>query len=126
VTPAGRRAAVRSLQTTFRVSERRACAVVGVGRSTVRVRPQPRGDGELRVRLQELAGQRRRFGYRRLHALLRQEGYRVNHKRVARLYREEGLAVRPCAVARASAVPRLPASLRWCPPGRTCNGVWTS
>lgn len=48
----------------------------------------------LRQRLRELAGERRRFGYRRLHILLRREGLAINHKRVYRLYREEGLSVR--------------------------------
>lgn len=52
------------------------------------------GDGPLRRRLHELAGERPRFGYRRLHALLRREGIVVNHKRIERLYRADGLAVR--------------------------------
>jgi hypothetical protein len=51
-------------------------------------------DGELRTRLKELAGQRMRFGYRRLRAMLEREGMPANHKRVYRLYREEGLAMR--------------------------------
>lgn len=79
----------------FALSERRACALVGLGRSSARYRPRPRPDeAGLRVRLRQLAGERRRFGYRRLHALLRREGVVVNHKRVERLYRAEGLAVR--------------------------------
>ena len=92
--PAQRRAAVADLQERFGFSQRRACRLVGVGRSTVRYRPRRGDDGALRVRLRELAGARPRFGYRRLHALLRREGVMVNHKRVARLYRAEGLAVR--------------------------------
>jgi putative transposase len=68
---------------------------VGAARSTVRYRRQAGGDdGALRERLRELAAQRPRFGYRRLHALLRREGIVVNHKRVARIYRAEGLPVR--------------------------------
>jgi len=79
----------------FAVSERRACALVGVGRATVRYRPRERpDDAPLRRRLLALAGERPRFGYRRLHALLRREGVIVNHKRIERLYREGGLAVR--------------------------------
>lgn len=79
----------------FALSERRACALVGVGRATARYRPRERpDDGVLRSRLLALAGERPRFGYRRLHALLRREGVVVNHKRVERLYREDGLAVR--------------------------------
>jgi putative transposase len=95
VTPAARRAAVGWLHTRFGFSERRASAVVGIGRSSARYRPRPRaGEAGLRRRLQELAAERPRFGYRRLHALLRREGVVVNHKRVERLYRAEGLAVR--------------------------------
>jgi putative transposase len=83
------------LQTRFGFSERRASAVVGIGRSSARYRPRPRGgEAGLRRRLQELAAERPRFGYRRLHVLLRREGVVVNHKRVERLYRAEGLAVR--------------------------------
>lgn len=92
--PAQRRAAVTVLQERFGFSQRRACRRVGVGRSTVRYRHRDQADAELRVRLRELAAQRPRFGYRRRHVLLRREGIVVNHKRIARLYRAEGLAVR--------------------------------
>jgi transposase InsO family protein len=51
-------------------------------------------DGALREKLRELANQRRRFGYRRLHILLRRDGVMINRKKTQRLYREEGLAVR--------------------------------
>lgn len=79
----------------FALSERRACRVLGIGRSTARYRPHPRGDeAYIRQRLRALAAERPRFGYRRLHILLRREGLCINHKRVARLYRTEGLAVR--------------------------------
>jgi putative transposase len=94
VRPAARRAAVRHLRERFAVSARRACRVVGAARSGVRYRPRGRDDAALRARLRELAAERRRFGYRRLHPLLRREGMTVNHERVERLYREEGLTVR--------------------------------
>jgi putative transposase len=67
---------------------------VGLSRSSARYRGSGRDDGQLRERLRLLAGERRRFGYRRLHVLLCREGWVVNHKRVYRLYREEGLSVR--------------------------------
>jgi putative transposase len=67
---------------------------VGLSRSSCRYRGSGRDDGELRERLRVLAAERRRFGYRRLHVLLCREGWAVNHKRVYRLYREEGLSVR--------------------------------
>lgn len=95
MTPAARRAAVGRVQNQYGLSERRACRLVGVGRSTLRYRPRGRADEEaLRQRLRVLAAERPRFGYRRLHALLRREGVYVNHKRIERLYREDGLAVR--------------------------------
>jgi putative transposase len=79
----------------YSVSERRACRLGGIGRSSLRYRKRARSDEpSLRQRLRDLAAARPRFGYRRLHALLRREGVIINHKRIARLYREEGLAVR--------------------------------
>lgn len=66
----------------------------GADRSSVRYQHRRREDAELRVRLRTLAGERRRFGYRRLHVLLRREGYVLNRKKTQRLYREEGLSVR--------------------------------
>lgn len=75
------------------ISERRACALLGLSRTVLHYTPQPRDEG-LQKRLIELAGERRRFGYRRLHILLEREGFEVNHKRVHRLYRLAGLAVR--------------------------------
>lgn len=75
------------------MSERRACRTLGIARTTVRYQSR-RPDAEgLRERLHALAGERRRFGYRRLTILLRREWYAVNHKRVFRLYREESLKV---------------------------------
>ncbi len=92
--PAQRRAAVAYAQERLGMPQRRACRLVGVARSTMRYRRRPRDDDDaLRARLRDLAAQRPRFGYRRLHVLLRREGITVNHKRVARLYRQEGLAV---------------------------------
>jgi len=88
------RTAVRAIQATFGLSERRACALVGLGRSTCRYRTRRPDWPALRKRLRVLAGERRRFGYRRLHVLLRREGFRVNLKRVYRLYTQEGLTVR--------------------------------
>jgi putative transposase len=115
--PAARRRAVRELQERFGVSERRACAVVGIGRSSARYQGRERGDAELRQRLRELAAERRRFGYRRLHVLLRRPGLRANHKRVYRLYRAEGLQVRRRARKRTAQV-RCPMPLAGSAPNR--------
>ena len=62
--------------------------------SGCRYRSQARDQAPLHQRLRELAAVRVRYGYRRLHVLLGREGWRVNHKRVDRLYREEGLSIR--------------------------------
>ena len=78
----------------FELSERRACALVGLGRSTCRYRPRRPDWPALHDRLRTLASERRRFGYRRLHVLLRREGFPVNLKRIYRLYTQEGLTVR--------------------------------
>jgi putative transposase len=94
VTPAARREAARYLRHAFQMSERRACRVIGSDRASVRYRALRPDDGALRERLKTLAQERRRFGYRRLHVLLRREGQAVNKKRVQRLYREERLTVR--------------------------------
>jgi putative transposase len=94
VTPAAKREAVAHLRTSFEVSERRACAVLGVDRTSVRYRSGRPGDVGMRLRLCELAAVRRRFGYRRLHILMRREGFIMNHKKLRRLYREERLQVR--------------------------------
>ena len=94
MTPAARRLAVGWLQDGFGVSQRRSCRVLDVVRSTIQYRSRRADDSALRAELVGLAAQRRRFGYRRLTVLLRRGGLRVNHKKVYRVYREEGLAVR--------------------------------
>ena len=79
----------------YHMSERHACRLIGLARSTHRYRERKAGrDAELRQRLKDLAAKRMRFGYRRLTAMLVREGVEVNHKRVYRLYREEGLVMR--------------------------------
>jgi putative transposase len=79
----------------YEMSERHACRLLGLGRSTHRYQAgKKERDAGLRARLKELAAERMRFGYRRLTAMLVREGIGANHKRVYRLYREEGLAMR--------------------------------
>lgn len=83
------------VEVEYEMSERHACRLLGLGRSTHRYRAhREERDAELRERLKELAAKRMRFGYRRLTAMLVREGITANHKRVYRLYREEGLAMR--------------------------------
>jgi putative transposase len=94
VTPAAHREAAAYLQSAYEMSQRRACRVLGTDRSSVRYLATRPDGSQLRERLKTLAQERRRFGYRRLHVLLRREGHAVNRKRVQRLYREERLTVR--------------------------------
>ena len=76
------------------LSERRACQIAGQHRSTQRHEPQHApDDGALRGRLREISRERPRWGYRRAHARLVEEGWGVNRKRTQRLWREEGLRV---------------------------------
>ena len=76
------------------MSERRACTLVAADRKMIRYRSRRPPDVELRTRLRDLANQRRRFGYRRLFILLREQGEPSGINRIYRLYREEGLTVR--------------------------------
>jgi putative transposase len=109
VTATQRRQVVTHLRAAFGLSARRACRLVALSRSRWHYRPQrPLRDLPIRARLRELAAARPRFGYQRLHLLLRREGVVVNHKRVYRLYREERLLVRPHRGRKRAAVPRVP------------------
>jgi putative transposase len=107
VKPAQKRAAAQFLRVGFRVSERRACRLAGVARSSYRYRSVAADQAALRLRLRDLAATRVRYGYRRLHILLRREGWRVNHKRVYRLYREEGLGIRVKRRKKLASAPRV-------------------
>lgn len=75
-------------------NQRRACALAGIDPRVYRRGSTRPADTELRERLKELSSERRRFGYRRLHLLLGREGWKVNWKKLYRIYREEGLTVR--------------------------------
>ena len=79
--------------TTFGISQRRACGLLGVWRSSCRYKVKPDRNSELREQLTELAHERPRFGYRRLGVLLARNGQAVNHKRLYRVYHEAGLSV---------------------------------
>jgi len=108
VTPAAKREAVAHLRGSLEVSERRACSIIAADRSSARYRARRPDDDALRARLRELADQRRRFGYRRLHVLLRGEGWTMSRKKTQRLYGEEGLTVRRRRSRRRIAVARTP------------------
>jgi transposase InsO family protein len=121
VGPTRKRDAVGHLRKRFEVSERRACRVVGQSRSTERYRRKPNPEGErFRGRVVKLAGENPRYGYRRVTALLRREGWRANAKRVYRIWREEGLKVSSRQVKRRRTGD---AGIRYRP--LKANHVWT-
>ncbi len=103
------------------ISERRACLLVGLSRTVLHYvsKAQPENE-QLQARLVELAGERRRFGYRRLHALVRHEGVQANHKRIYRLYSDAGLSVRRRKKRHGVAVERQALELPSSP-----NQVWS-
>jgi transposase InsO family protein len=90
---AAMKASVEHIRQKFAFTERRACRLLLVPISSYRYKPRQNDDG-LRECLVELAREKPRFGYRRLHVLLERQGEVVNHKRVHRIYREAGLALR--------------------------------
>jgi hypothetical protein len=94
ISPDRKRQAVNQAVQALDVSERRACWVVGQSRATQRYFKRPADDEDfLTSRVVELASQYGRYGYRRVTALLRNQGWIVNHKRVERIWRQEGLKV---------------------------------
>ena len=95
VTPQAKRSAVSSLMNSLNLSQRRACLLINLNRSTYHYRStQAERDEVLRTRMKQLATQYSAYGYLILHALLKQEGLVVNKKRTYRVYTEEGLQVR--------------------------------
>jgi putative transposase len=95
VSPTRKRDAVAALQSSYRLTTRRACHLVGHHRSTQYYQSNGRRDATaLRARMKEIAAARPRYGYRRIHTLLRREGWKDGIERVYRLYRLDGLAVR--------------------------------
>jgi putative transposase len=94
VTPVGKRKAVTHLREQHQVTQRRACDVLQVDRSTVRYLSRRGDDVELRDAIKRVSRERRLFGCRRIHVMIAREGFEVNHKKVRRIYREEKLQVR--------------------------------
>ncbi len=119
VGPVAKREGVAHLQAVMGLSERRACSIVDADRKMIRYRSCRSPDTGLRAQLRDLANARRRFGYRRLFVLLRQEGEPSGINRIYRLYREEGLTVRKRRARRRAVGTRAPilveaaANARW-------------
>jgi putative transposase len=92
--PARKREMVDHVRVAWQVSIRRACRAVPVDRSTYHYRSKRAGQAPLSKRIKEIAETRVRYGYRRIHVLLRREGWLGNVKRACRLYREQGMQLR--------------------------------
>jgi putative transposase len=90
VSPQARREGVTALIQERGYGVTRACGLIGISRSLYGYRSRRASSAELVARLKELAAEKRRYGYRRLHVLLRREGHEVNRKRTYRLYRDAG------------------------------------
>src|SRR5208282_2122013 len=113
VTPVSKRRAASVMTDEFRRSQTRSCVLVGLGRSTWRYKSRRPADEEIRAKLCELAQKRTRFGYRRLAIFLRREGHVVNHKKVFRLYRAEGLTLPRKRRKKALGMRQVPQLLVW-------------
>ncbi|WP_370737988.1 IS3 family transposase [Octadecabacter ascidiaceicola] len=123
VTPVAKRKAVVHLLEVHQVSQRRACDVLQVDRSTVCYQSRRGDDTELRDAIKRVSRERRRFGCRRVRVMIAREGFSVNHKKVRRIYVEEKLQVR----RRGSRKRALGRGCRWCcPMAQTNTGAWTS
>lgn len=119
--PMAKRELLAWLIDRFKVSIRRSCLLIQFNKSTHYYRHRKDLQVALRMRLRELAETRRRFGCKRLHVLLRREGWKVNHKRVERIYQEEGLKLRLKGTRRKrAAYVRVPLAI----PNRS-NEQWT-
>jgi putative transposase len=94
VKPAARREAATYLQSDYKVSQTRACGLIAMSRSSYNYQSRRQDDSALRTFIREKAQERKRWGYRRLQVLLQRDGHRDNHKRIYRIYKEEGLQVR--------------------------------
>ena len=85
------RQAIVHTRQKLNTSERRTCLLLGMSRFSFRYQARPNNDEEVRLAMIRLAKQYGRYGYRKVTALLRMEGWQVNHKKVERLWAEEGL-----------------------------------
>jgi len=111
---------VRAVQEDYGVSERHACGLIQLQRSTFRYRSCGRDDTVLRMRIKELAKTYIRYGYKRIHTMLVREGFAVNHKRVYRIYCEEELGLRTKRKKKRVSHARVPL-----PTASTVNERWT-
>jgi putative transposase len=93
VTPRAKKACCEAVVQSHGYSERRACRLVGANRASIRYRSHKLDEGLLSGKITSIAHEKRRYGYRRIHILLKREGITINHKKVFRIYRQLGLKV---------------------------------
>ncbi|WP_457325159.1 IS3 family transposase, partial [Roseateles sp. P5_E11] len=121
IAPQARREAIGRLINEHQMSERRACRLVGLSRDSYRHPPVASAQtAALKAKIVEIAYARRRFGYRRVHDLLRLDFPGVNHKRVYRLYSDANLAVRKRKKVRRPPAERTPLNI-----ATQVNEVWS-
>lgn len=128
MTATQQRAAAAYLSETYAISQRHASRLLGRARSTVRYRPRTRADEDALIRaLRRLARRHRRYGYKRIHARLLHQGWRVNRKRVRRLWNELGLRLRKPRQKTRKGGKKPGTSANSCvnQPARFKNDVWT-
>lgn len=118
--PAQKKILVEFLQVGYKIGLRKACQLIGLNRSTAYYQSQAKDQSALKIRLRDLAAARVRYGYRRLHVLLQREGWQINHKRVYRLYQQEGLSLRLKRAKKRVSAARVP-----CPPANAPNERWS-
>jgi len=120
VKPQARKAVVQYTQNHFPVSERRACRLFRLSRTVANYKTKRSDDPKLVEHLKELAAKRRRFGAKRLHTMLKREGFNVNLKKVKRIYREQNLFLKSRKRNKIKSTVRVPlevptkANQRWC------------
>lgn len=93
VTPQAKRACCQAMVEDHGRSERRACQLVGANRASMRYESNKSEEGLLKERITSIAHEKRRYGYRRIHVLLKREGIKINHKKLFRIYKQLGLKV---------------------------------
>ena len=108
VEPQARKAAALFMEERFRFSERRACRLLKLSRTTKRHRRKRVDDPVVIERVKELASRRQRWGYRQLHRLARREGLIMNQKKFRRIYREQKLSLRLRKKSKQKTQPRVP------------------
>jgi putative transposase len=118
--PKAKRTAATLLVVRFGLSQRRVCRLVALDRNTLRYQSRRADNQGLRARMREIAETKRRYGCPRIYVRLRREGWRVNHKKVERLYREEALLLRRRERKKTTSVPRVAL------PMPTRPGLWNA